>query len=69
MVVPGDIVVGDEEGVAIVPAELEQKVADLAREQDEMDAFSLAKIREGVPLSRAFPLDAELRAEFDRSRQ
>jgi hypothetical protein len=52
----------------VVPAQFEQQVADLARQQDAMDAFSLQKIREGLPLSQAFPLNAELRAEFDRSR-
>ncbi len=69
LIMPGDLLVGDEEGVVVVPAHLEQQVADLAREQDEMDTFSLQKIREGLSLRRAFPLDSELRAEFDRSRQ
>ena len=68
LVMPGDVLVGDEEGVVVVPAHLEQQVADLAREQDELDTFSLQKIREGLSLKRAFPLDAELRAEFDRTR-
>ena len=69
LVMPGDTLVGDEEGVVVVPAHLEQQVADLAREQDELDTFSLQKIREGHSLRRAFPLDAEFRAEFDRARQ
>jgi 5-oxopent-3-ene-1,2,5-tricarboxylate decarboxylase/2-hydroxyhepta-2,4-diene-1,7-dioate isomerase len=68
LVMPGDILIGDEEGVVVVPAHLEQQVADLAREQDQLDSFSLEKIGAGESLSRAFPLDAALRAEFDRSR-
>jgi regulator of RNase E activity RraA len=51
-----------------VPAALEQQVAELARLQDELDNFSIDKITSGVPLARAYPLDAldaELRAEFD----
>jgi 5-oxopent-3-ene-1,2,5-tricarboxylate decarboxylase / 2-hydroxyhepta-2,4-diene-1,7-dioate isomerase len=68
LVMPGDFLVGDEEGVVVVPAHLEQQVADLARAQDDLDNFSQEKIREGVPLKRAYPLDAELRAEYDRSR-
>jgi len=66
LVMPGDLIVGDEEGVIVVPAHLEQQVADLARAQDDLDNFSISKIVEGVPLRRAYPLDAELRAEFDR---
>jgi regulator of RNase E activity RraA len=68
LVMPGDLLVGDEEGVVVVPAHLEQKVAELARLQDEMDNFSLAKIAEGVPLKRAFPMDAEMRAEWEAQR-
>jgi regulator of RNase E activity RraA len=68
VVMPGDVLVGDEEGVVVVPAHLEQQVADLARAQDDLDNFSIEKIREGVPLARAYPLDAELRAEYDRLR-
>jgi 5-oxopent-3-ene-1,2,5-tricarboxylate decarboxylase / 2-hydroxyhepta-2,4-diene-1,7-dioate isomerase len=69
LIMPGDAIVGDEEGVVVVPAHLEEQVAQLARAQDELDNFSLEKIREGVPLKRAYPLDAELRAEFERTRQ
>ena len=67
LVMPGDIIVGDEEGVAVVPAHLEEEVARLAQTQDRLDNFSLLKIKEGVPLKRAYPLDAELRAEFERT--
>jgi 5-oxopent-3-ene-1,2,5-tricarboxylate decarboxylase/2-hydroxyhepta-2,4-diene-1,7-dioate isomerase len=67
LVMPGDLIVGDEEGVVVVPAHLEQQVADLARLQDALENFSLDKIRAGLPLARAYPLDAELRAEFDRT--
>jgi regulator of RNase E activity RraA len=67
LVMPGDLLVGDEEGVVVVPAALEAQVADLARAQDEMDNFSQEKIREGLPLARAYPLDAELRAEYEKT--
>jgi regulator of RNase E activity RraA len=69
LVMPGDAIVGDEEGVVVVPAALEQQVAELARLQDDMDNFSIGKITSGVPLQRAFPLDSELRAEFEASRK
>jgi 5-oxopent-3-ene-1,2,5-tricarboxylate decarboxylase / 2-hydroxyhepta-2,4-diene-1,7-dioate isomerase len=68
LVMPGDLIVGDEEGVVVVPAHLEQQVADLARAQDDMDNFSIEKITSGVALKRAYPLDSDLRAEFERSR-
>jgi regulator of RNase E activity RraA len=64
-VMPGDIVVGDGEGVAVIPLELAESLPDLARQQEALDEFSLEKIAEGTPLRRAYPLDSELRAEFD----
>src|SRR5919198_3976209 len=68
LVMPGDVVVGDAEGVAVVPAALEARVAELVAEQDELDEFSLEQIRAGRPVAEAFPLSAELRAELDRRR-
>jgi regulator of RNase E activity RraA len=68
LVLPGDLVVGDAEGVVVVPARLEAEVARLARDQEDLDAFSVEQIRRGVPLARAYPLDAELRGEFERRR-
>lgn len=68
LVLPGDILVGDAEGVVVVPAQLEEEVARLAREQEELDAFSVDQVQQGVPISRAYPLDAELRARFEAER-
>jgi regulator of RNase E activity RraA len=69
LVMPGDVLVGDEEGVVVVPAQLEDKVADLVREQDELDAFVLPRVQAGARLAGTYPPSAELRAEFERQRQ
>ena len=53
LVMPGDVLVGDCEGVVVVPAALEQKVAELCVERDELDTFIAHKIEEGLPLARA----------------
>jgi 5-oxopent-3-ene-1,2,5-tricarboxylate decarboxylase / 2-hydroxyhepta-2,4-diene-1,7-dioate isomerase len=68
LVRPGDIVVGDEEGVVVVPAALEQQVAELAAKRDDLDAFVMGKIQQGEPLARVYPPDAATRAEYERSR-
>ena len=68
LVKPGDVLVGDEEGVVVVPAQLEQQVAELCAERDELDSFILAKIAQGASVNKVFPPDAETRAEFDRLR-
>ncbi len=66
LVMPGDWLVGDAEGVVVIPAHLAEKVADLVREQEELDAFIKEKLLEGVPTSRAYSPDALLEPEFQQ---
>ncbi len=64
LVMPGDYVVGDSEGVVVVPAQLVEKVLDGVRPQEELDAFIREKLQEGLPLSRAYPPDEGLQPEY-----
>nr|MDT0662533.1 hypothetical protein [Micromonospora sp. DSM 115978] len=66
LIYPGDLLIGDDEGVAVVPAERVDEIVEACLRQEEQDQFSLEKIREGVPLAEAYPLSAALRAEFER---
>jgi regulator of RNase E activity RraA len=68
LVMPGDVLVGDAEGVVVIPAHLADSIAAAASEMEDLDAFILEKIRQGVALSRAFPPDEEMRAEYQRLR-
>jgi regulator of RNase E activity RraA len=61
---PGDIMVGDEEGVVCVPAHLAQEVAHAAAEQERLEAFVQDEIRAGRPLRGTYPPDAETRARY-----
>jgi 5-oxopent-3-ene-1,2,5-tricarboxylate decarboxylase / 2-hydroxyhepta-2,4-diene-1,7-dioate isomerase len=65
LVMPGDIVVGDEEGVVVIPPAVAEKLADAGEEQELLDSFILTKVAEGVPLRDAFPPNAEVRADFE----
>lgn len=49
LVNPGDILVGDRDGIVVVPAERANEVAELAERLDEEDKRQLNKIREGLP--------------------
>ena len=68
LVLPGDIIVGDAEGVVVVPAELEAQVAEMSRASEAVDAFSLELLLKGLPLDEAYPLSPARRAEFDARR-
>ena len=63
-VFPGDIVVGDGEGVLVVPAHLAEWVAREAVEQEEREEFIREKIRAGASLVGTYPPDERTMAEF-----
>lgn len=58
-VYPGDIVVGDVDGVVIVPREMATEVARDAIEQERLEAFITQRIDEGRPLRGTYPPDEE----------
>lgn len=65
-VYPGDVLVGDAEGVVVIPRHLADEVAIAAREQQELEQFILERIRSGAPLPGTYPPDANTRAEYER---
>ena len=68
-VFPGDAVVGDGEGVVVVPAHLADDVAAEAEEQELKEEFITGKIRAGAPLHGTYPLDEEGQREFEEWRR
>ena len=58
LVIPGDWVLADDDGVIIVPDALAVGVADLAEAKRPKDAFSTALLKAGFPLDHAYPLPA-----------
>ena len=63
-VFPGDIIVGDEEGVVIVPRHLAAEIAQPAADQEELERFVLQKIESGAPLRGTYPPNEETLAEY-----
>ena len=64
-VYPGDIVVGDPEGVVVIPRELAGEIADEASEMTAYDEFVAEKVTEGRSLFGLYPSTADSRDEFD----
>jgi regulator of RNase E activity RraA len=67
-VFPGDIMVGDADGVVCIPGELADEVAHDAWEQSQLEDFILDKVRRGAPLRGTYPADAATRAEYEEHR-
>lgn len=68
-VYPGDMIVGDDEGVVVIPAHLADEVAEQAVEQEKMEAFILERIEGGAPLRGTYPPDAQTKAAFEEWRK
>ncbi|MGB3732592.1 fumarylacetoacetate hydrolase family protein [Microbacterium sp.] len=62
---PGDIIVGDGDGVIVIPPALAEEVADAALAQEEQDAWIADRVAEGEKLDGLFPMNAEWRAKFE----
>ena len=65
MVVPGDAIVGDDEGVVVIPSHLVEEVARDAREQEIREEFIAERVRSGSPLAGTYPMGDDARAAYD----
>jgi regulator of RNase E activity RraA len=64
-VYPGDIMVGDGEGVVVIPAKMAEEVAKEAEAQTEFEDWVEARIKEGRGIFGLYPPSPETKAEFE----
>jgi 5-oxopent-3-ene-1,2,5-tricarboxylate decarboxylase/2-hydroxyhepta-2,4-diene-1,7-dioate isomerase len=69
LVLPGDVLVGDAEGVVVIPAQLAEAVAHAAVEQELLEEFALQRVDAGESIRGVYPLSVERRAEFEAWRE
>jgi regulator of RNase E activity RraA len=65
LVMPGDIIVADDDGAIAVPVALAEEVIKMASEHHEWEQFSRQRLFEGGELRRYYPLSEEARPEFE----
>lgn len=63
-VYPGDVVVGDRDGVVVIPAALAEDVAAEALEQERFEAWVIEEVRHGRPTIGLYPPNDETRARY-----
>jgi regulator of RNase E activity RraA len=68
-VYPGDVIVGDGEGVIVIPRDIADAVAKDCYEQEQLEAFVQQEIAAGRPLPGTYPPNAETRARFEAWRK
>jgi regulator of RNase E activity RraA len=66
-VYPGDVIVGDEDGVVCIPRELAPEVADAAVEQEQLERFIAGEIDRGAALPGTYPPGDSLLARYRAS--
>ncbi|MBX3050295.1 MAG: ribonuclease activity regulator RraA [Caldilineaceae bacterium] len=68
-VVPGDVIVGDGEGVVVLPSQIAESVAHAAHEQEIREEFFLQKIANGASIIGTYPPNEATLSEFERWRK
>jgi regulator of RNase E activity RraA len=68
-VYPGDIIVGDAEGVVVIPASMAQRITNEAYEMTQYDTFAAEEVARGRSIVGLYPATDASRAEFERWRQ
>ena len=65
LVMPGDIIVADDDGAVVVPAALAEQVIAQASIHHEWEAFSKERLMQGGDLRRYYPLHDDARPEYE----
>ena len=65
LVMPGDIIVADDDGVVVVPVKLAPELVEKASSHAEWEDFSRMKLLQGGDLRKYYPLSDEGRAEYE----
>ena len=64
LVFPGDIVVGDDDGVVVIPQALAERVAESIVQFEDREEWIRLMLRQGAPLHGLYPPNAEMEARF-----
>ncbi len=65
LVMPGDIVIADDDGVVVVPIALAPALLETASEHAEWEDFSRMRLAQGGDLRTYYPLSEEARGEYE----
>ena len=69
LVLPGDIIIADDDGAVCVPQQLAPEVARATLEHEEWEVFSRIKLAEGGALRKYYPLNDEGWTEYQEWRR
>jgi regulator of RNase E activity RraA len=62
---PGDLVIGDDDGVVVLPPGLAPEILAAAREQERQEEFAAAQVASGAELDGLYPLGERWREAYE----
>ena len=65
LVLPGDIIIADDDGVVVVPIQLALELLAKASEHAEWEDFSRMRLAQGGDLRKYYPLSEEAQGEYE----
>jgi regulator of RNase E activity RraA len=65
LVMPGDIVVADDDGAVVVPVSLAQQVIAIGAEHHDWEEFAKLRLEQGGDLRRYYPLSDAAQPEYE----
>ncbi|WP_214316842.1 fumarylacetoacetate hydrolase family protein [Nonomuraea sediminis] len=66
LVMPGDVIVGDAEGVVVVPPHLAPEIAEAAIEQEREERFIHDRVSEGASIDGLYPMGPHWRRRYEQ---
>ena len=68
-VMPGDIIIADDDGVVVLPVAMAEKVIEDSLQHAEWEVYSRLKLMQGESLQRYYPLHDDARPEYEEWRK
>lgn len=68
-VLPGDVIVGDGEGVIVIPQAIAEEVARAAYEQEQLETYIFTKVSAGSSILGVYPPNEATLAEYESWRR
>ena len=66
LVMPGDIIVGDDDGVVVVPPKAAPQVIEYCRQRETREVFERMKLKETGDIEKYYPFNEEGQKEYEK---
>jgi regulator of RNase E activity RraA len=62
---PNDVIVADADGAVVIPSVMLNEVTELAREQEQLEAWIMQEVDKGASLPGLYPPNEENKARYE----